>query len=115
MKNRFFLAIAVIMVTGALLLTVTAQNPIVSYGGQRVGTYVYLQPDCSRNGDFFTFNVINNTNQTLPAGTKIFWSFNSTVKGSKVLSAALPAGQKTFLDSGPNLNTSGTPKAYFLK
>src|SRR5262245_48959356 len=98
MKNRFFMAIAVIMVTGTLLMSATAQNNnIVSGQVARVGAYVYLQPDVSGlTGDFFTFNVINNTNQTIPAGTKIYWSLGQ-VKGSKVLSAPLAPGKKIFL------------------
>ena len=115
MKNRFFLAISAIIMTGAFLLPATAQNDNISYGGQRVGTTVNLQADCSNNGDFFTFNVINNTKQTIPAGTKIYWQLTSTVKGSKVLSAPLPAGQKTFLDSGPHLVSTYNAKAWFLK
>ena len=116
MKNRFFLAISAIMITGAFLLPATAQNNnIVSGQVSRVGTYVYLKADCSLNGDFFTFNVVNNTNQPIPAGTKIYWQLTSTVKGSKVLSAPLPAGKSTFLDNGPNPASGASPKAWFLK
>lgn len=116
MKNKFFMAIAAIMVTGALLLSATAQNNnIVSGQVSRVGTAVYLQADCSNNGDFFTFNVINNTKQAIPAGTKIYWQLTATVKGSKVLSAPLQAGQKTFLDNGPHLVSTYNAKAWFLK
>jgi hypothetical protein len=116
MKNKFFMAIAVIMVTGTLMMSATAQiGNVVSGQVSRVGTAVYLQPDVSGlTGDFFTFNVINNTNQTIPAGTKIYWSLGTQVKGSKVLSAPLAPGKKIFLDSGANQNT-GAPKAWFLK
>jgi len=115
MKNRFFMAIAVIMVTGASMLSATAQNNnIVSAQVARVGAYVYLQPDVSGlTGDFFTFNVINNTNKTIPAGTKIFYSLGQ-VKGSRVIPTSLAPGKKIFLDSGANFNT-GAAKAWYFQ
>ncbi|HKQ72248.1 MAG TPA: hypothetical protein VJ810_00875 [Blastocatellia bacterium] len=116
MKNRFFLTISAIMVTGALLLSATAQNNnTVGRGQLVVGTKVYLQPDVNPNGDFFTFNVKNNTSQTIPAGTKIYWQMTSTVKGSKILSAPLQVGQTTFLDTGDRPLAGSNPKAWYLK
>ena len=101
MKNRFFLAISAIVVTGALLLSAAAQNPIISGGGQyRVGLAVYLPCSFSKGSDFFSISVTNTTNQPIPAGTRIYWQVNSAMKGSESLSAPLPAGTTTQLVQG---------------
>src|SRR5262249_35278850 len=98
-------------------LPAIAQNPVIG-GGQlyRTGNAVYLQPDVSGlTGDFYTFNVINNTNQTIPAGTKVYWSLTSTVKSSKIPSAPPPPKQSTFLANGQHDFSGSNPKAWFLK
>jgi len=101
MKNRFFLAISAIVVTGALLLSATAQNPIISGGGQyRVGLAVYLPCSFSKGSDFYSISVTNTTNQTIPAGTMIYWQVNSAMKGAEALSAPLPAASTTQLVQG---------------
>jgi hypothetical protein len=116
MKNRFFLAISAIMVTGALLLSATAQNNTILGGAQyRVGTTVYLKCDYHVGIDMFSLSAINNTNQTIPAGTKIYWQVNSTTKGSMALSAPLPAGKSVQVAQGDAPTTTASPKAWYLK
>ena len=118
MKNRFFLAISTIVVTGALMLSATAQNNTILSGGQfRIGTPVYLPCSFSKGSDFFSLSVTNITNQTIPAGTKIYWQVNSEMKGSEALSAPLPAGTTTQLAQGDVAGNGPwyNAKAWYLK
>ena len=116
MKNRFFLAIAAIMVTGALLLPATAQNNnIMSAGQYRVSNAVYLSCSIHQATEGFSLTITNNTNQTIPAGTKINWQGSSLMKGSFVLSAPLAPGKYVYSPTVENTGNLTTPKAWYLK
>ncbi|MCG3164051.1 MAG: hypothetical protein JMDDDDMK_05523 [Acidobacteria bacterium] len=127
MKNRFFLAISAIMVAGALLLSVTAQdnrklNPRQDFEANpsldpkiSVGAVVYLQCRVGTPVEFPKIIITNNTNQTVPAGKKVYWQANQYMKGNIVLSAPLAPGQSVYTPSVEAKGSSYAPKAWFLK
>jgi|SRR5215475_807203 len=123
MKNRFFIAISAVMVTGALLLSATAQiarkssdlNTSASTDGRILGNVVYLKCFVSTPVEFPKIGITNNTNQTVPAGKKVYWQANQYMKGSIVLSAPLAPGQTVYTPSQEAQGSSYTPKAWYLK
>ncbi len=126
MKNKFFLALTAILATGALLMPAFAKiqgalntNPglEVSQGIDKkidFGTQVKLQCQVGTPVEFPTITVTNNTNQTVPAGTKIFWQANASMKGTIVLSAPLGPGRnvKTTAEA---MGSSYNPVAWYFK
>jgi len=125
MKNKFFVAISAILVTGALLLSATAQsnkrstpeapnsNLILIPGKLPVATY--LQASVWGTDEFPRVIVTNNTNLTVAAGKTVFWAADSTHKGSIVLSKPLTPGQSLDPIGAPGMSMGAKPKAYYFK
>jgi hypothetical protein len=125
MKNRFFMAISATLVTGALLLSATAQSnkrsnlevlPSPTDKPILINTkLVYLKCFVSTPVEFPKIGITNNTNQTVPAGKTVYWQANAYMKGSIVLSAPLAPGQTVYTPSVEAQGSSYTPKAWYVK
>jgi hypothetical protein len=126
MKNKFYLALLAVMATGALLIPALAQGRgnVNKHPGLEVnpaidtridlGTQVKLQCNIGTPVEFPTVTVTNNTNQTIPAGKRVYWQANAYMKGSILLSAPLAPGKNVHTSTEAQ-GSSYSPMAWYFK
>src|SRR5689334_19418929 len=105
MKTKFFLAAAAVMFAGPLLLSASAQiqgnldrrpglelRPSIDRKIE-IGKQVMLKCHIGGPSEFPTIIITNSTNNSIPAGKKLYWRANAVMVGSIVLAARLGPGQ----------------------